>query len=180
MVRINGWFHLLINGVYWGYNPLLGQWLNFKLFGITYLVGKISRSNFFFQGPLAEWDPLIRSPLIRSPTQRDIQVAQRFFVVKNVCLQGWNYCCNLCAVDLGEQTWTFWLWCPTTLKARGCFFCGEDKKRWKKNGSSKLTQPMSKWLKLFGDYIWPIYNDLSRGHPKWWFSKGILPKMALN
>ena len=30
---------------------LLGQWLNFKLFGITYLVGKISRSNFFFQGP---------------------------------------------------------------------------------------------------------------------------------
>ena len=27
---------------------LLGQWLNFKLFGITYLVGKISRSNGFF------------------------------------------------------------------------------------------------------------------------------------
>ena len=27
-----------------------------KLFGITYLVGKISRSNFFFQGPLAEWE----------------------------------------------------------------------------------------------------------------------------
>ena len=37
-------------------NDLLSQWLNFKLFGITYLVGKISRSNFFFQGPLAEWD----------------------------------------------------------------------------------------------------------------------------
>ena len=34
---------------------LLGQWLNFILFGITYLVGKISRSNFFFQGPLAKW-----------------------------------------------------------------------------------------------------------------------------
>ena len=29
-------------------------------------------------------------------------------------------------------------------------------------------------------YIWPIYNDLSRGHPKWWFSKGTPPKMALN
>ena len=29
----------------------LSQWPNFKLFGITYLVGKISRSNFFFQGP---------------------------------------------------------------------------------------------------------------------------------
>ena len=25
-----------------------------KLFGITYLLGKISRSNFFFQGPLAK------------------------------------------------------------------------------------------------------------------------------
>jgi len=29
---------------------LLGQWLNFKLFGITYLVGKISRSNGFILG----------------------------------------------------------------------------------------------------------------------------------
>ncbi len=28
--------------------------------------------------------------------------------------------------------------------------------------------------------IWAIYNDLSRGHPKWWLSKGIHPKMALN
>ena len=34
---------------------LLGQWLNFKLFGITYLVGKI-KFKLFFQGPLAEWD----------------------------------------------------------------------------------------------------------------------------
>ncbi len=33
---------------------LLGQWLNFKLFGITYLVGKI-KFKLFFQGPLAEW-----------------------------------------------------------------------------------------------------------------------------
>ena len=31
-----------------------------------------------------------------------------------------------------------------------------------------------------GRIIWAIYNDLSRGHPKWWFSKGIPPKMALN
>ena len=32
---------------------LLSQWLTFKLFGITYIyiVGKISRLNFFFQGP---------------------------------------------------------------------------------------------------------------------------------
>ncbi len=37
---------------------LLSQWLTgFKLLGIPYLVGKISRSNFFFQGPgrLSEW-----------------------------------------------------------------------------------------------------------------------------
>ena len=31
----------------------LGQWLNFKLFGITYLVGKI-KFKLFFQGPLAK------------------------------------------------------------------------------------------------------------------------------
>ena len=36
------------------YIILLGQWLNFKLFGITYLVGKI-KFKLFFQGPLAEW-----------------------------------------------------------------------------------------------------------------------------
>ena len=33
---------------------LLGQWLNFKLFGITYLVGKI-KFKLLFQGPLAKW-----------------------------------------------------------------------------------------------------------------------------
>ena len=32
---------------------LLGQWLNFKLFGITYLVGKI-KFKLFSQGPLAK------------------------------------------------------------------------------------------------------------------------------
>ncbi len=35
-------------------------------------------------------------------------------------------------------------------------------------------------LIMFNPNIWPIYSDLSRGHPKWWFSKGIHPKMALN
>ena len=24
--------------------------------------------------------------------------------------------------------------------------------------------------------VWAIYNDLSQGHPKWWFSKGNPPK----
>ena len=33
---------------------LLGQWLSFKLFGITYLVGKI-KFKLLFQGPLAKW-----------------------------------------------------------------------------------------------------------------------------
>ena len=32
---------------------LLGQWLNFKLLGITYLVGKI-KFKLLFQGPLAK------------------------------------------------------------------------------------------------------------------------------
>ena len=46
----------LVPDLNYPYQGLLGQWLNFKLFGITYLVLKISRSNFFFQGPLAEWE----------------------------------------------------------------------------------------------------------------------------
>ena len=28
--------------------------------------------------------------------------------------------------------------------------------------------------------IWAIYNDLSRGHPKWWFNKGTSPKSPNN
>ena len=39
-------FQLIHFGIF-----LLGQWLNFKLLWIPYLVGKISRSSFFFQGP---------------------------------------------------------------------------------------------------------------------------------
>ena len=37
------------------YKHLLGQWLNFKLFGITYLVGKV-KFKLLFQGPLAKWE----------------------------------------------------------------------------------------------------------------------------
>ena len=37
---------------------LLGQWLNFKLFGITYLVGKIKFKPFFFR---VHWLSEIRS-----------------------------------------------------------------------------------------------------------------------
>ena len=33
---------------FWG---LLGQWLDFKLFGITYLVGENKPFKLFFQGP---------------------------------------------------------------------------------------------------------------------------------
>ncbi len=43
-----------------GRRNLLGQWLNFKLFGITYLVGKI-KFELFFQGPLAEWGKRLHS-----------------------------------------------------------------------------------------------------------------------
>ena len=43
-----GWFnHQLENPM----NNLLGQWLNFKLFGITYLVGKI-KFKLFFSGSI--------------------------------------------------------------------------------------------------------------------------------
>ena len=33
----------------------------------------------------------------------------------------------------------------------------------------------SKEKEFLGRIIW-LHNDLSRGHPKWWFSKGIFPK----
>ena len=36
-------------------------------------------------------------------------------------------------------------------------------------GGKRETSKCSSKLHI----IWAIYNDLSRGHPKWWFSKGI-------
>ncbi len=41
---------------------------------------------------------------------------------------------------------------------------------------SKGKIPRAKIAHLFGHFFWPIYNDLRRGHPKCWFSKGIPPK----
>ena len=48
-------FHLpwwVLNGIK---KCLLGQWLNFKLFGMTYFVGK-TKFQLLFQGPLAKWE----------------------------------------------------------------------------------------------------------------------------
>ena len=54
---------------------------------------------------------------------------------------------------------------------------------------AKVTQLLqrrvnpSKWdptERCRGYHFWAIYNDLSRGQPKWWFSKGIPLKMASN
>ena len=39
---------------------------------------------------------------------------------------------------------------------------------------------IDKDFSIVSTYFWAIYSDLSRGHPKWWFSKGIPHKMALN
>ena len=43
---------------------LFGQWLNFKLFGITYLVGKISRANGFLSGYIG-WVSIKNWPKIK-------------------------------------------------------------------------------------------------------------------
>ena len=31
-------------------------------------------------------------------------------------------------------------------------------------------------LEVLKKIVWANYNDVSRGHPKWWFSKGTSPK----
>ena len=73
-----------------GTRNLLGQWLNFKLFGITYLVGKI-KFQLLFQGPLAEWayvngGPTRPCPLIVSAVR--IQYIRRPSC-HVTCLFGW-------------------------------------------------------------------------------------------
>ena len=38
-------------------------------------------------------------------------------------------------------------------------------------GTQKMTPEFEA-----GDIFWANYNDVSRGHPKWWFNKGTSPK----
>ena len=53
----------------WIYHTLLGQLLNFKLFGMTYLVGiKIkSSSSFYFRVPFAKWVEASGNPKKSTP-----------------------------------------------------------------------------------------------------------------
>ena len=46
------------------YTTYLAKWLTFKLFGITYLRGKI-KFKLLFQGPLAKWDKQIANHVMR-------------------------------------------------------------------------------------------------------------------
>ena len=47
--------------------------------------------------------------------------------------------------------------------------------------SEEVTSKLEEFgIRVGWGWIWAIYNDLSRGHPKWWFNKGIPLKMALN
>ena len=50
------------------------------------------------------------------------------------------------------------------------------KKQWK----SRPFLPIHKIHFFTSPSFWANYSDLSRGHPKWWFSKGIPSKIPLN
>ena len=54
---------------------------------------------------------------------------------------------------------------------------------WKKSGESLQPRIRPNNQRLVGLLIFNLANlqrPNRRGHPKWWFSKGIHPKMALN
>ena len=72
---------------------LLGQWLNFKLFGITYLVGKISRSNFFFS---VHW----LSEIFFIETQLGFRASQSSFQSPCHLCEAFPFYCDSLAIDL--------------------------------------------------------------------------------
>ena len=65
----------------------LSQWLNFKLFGITYLVGKI-KFKLFFQGPLAEWDVTLFT--MRGATSVIVETHQTLRLPRKMTLQNFG------------------------------------------------------------------------------------------
>ena len=87
MVRINGLFHLLINGVYWGYNPLINPLLTSwdilvcvsgGLYATYHLSGEpettIDKWGIYW-GELTHGHPITFDP-IRTSNVRDIRVAK--------------------------------------------------------------------------------------------------------
>ena len=92
---------------------LLGQWLNFKLFGIPYLVGKISRSNFNFRVPLAKRENHWKS------SGNDLEPGVTYLITNMFRYLKWRlswtlaaWCCLkyfLCSYLFREMTAHFWL-----------------------------------------------------------------------
>ena len=69
--------------------------------------------------------------------------------------------------------------CPFLVKLLGSFLTYPRCSMGREYLPTKNPLETQKWIEM-RHTLWAIYNDLSRGHPKWWFSKGIPPKMALN
>ena len=91
-----------------------------------------------------------------------------------------------------EEVFQFFQFWTSSKKNK---ICGEKEKRvsgakkvinfWERKKSPsrewRIENSLSQWLtgfELLGiPYFWANYSDLSRGHPKWWFSKGIPSKI---
>ncbi len=56
-----------------------------------------------------------------------------------------------------------WAWATSNLKFESVIPWGS------------FCRPLKEWVHQ-RPLFWAIYNDLSQGHPKWWFSRGIPPK----
>ncbi len=73
-------------------------------------------------------------------------------------------------------TWAEMLWKGLTLWIKTRHACFSRNKR---TAGCKCRLEQSKkncfsvWFSLL---YWANYNDVSRGHPKWWFNKGTSPK----
>ena len=82
----------------------VGQWLNFKLFGITYLVGKISRSHFYFRLPFANWGYIY----LHLTNIKQLNVGGRLWLVTMVDLST-HKCPENSSHSLVECIWLKWI-----------------------------------------------------------------------
>ena len=86
--------------------------------------------------------------------------------------RGWVTCQFLHVMEINEFFIQAWCYGP------GAAICPIGFSKIQNEHSSKWNNKLRLGKNILNSYsiIWANYNDLSRGHLKWWFSKGIPPK----
>ncbi len=153
---------------------LLGQWLNFKLFGITYLVGKI-KFKLFFSGSIGWVSTVDGWEIRRAPVDMVVYPFIHHYLQGFICFIHLNWCRissinRMALFGFEEKSMEWWIWWFFRLwDPRGPHVCHVQQifTWYKLRGISEnlfLTLSFNNWI-ILDSYRWTMeFLD----HPEWW------------